>query len=264
MRYNAIIIDDEPPAVQGICELLQEHDEFVKTVGTASSGAVAIQIIDELKPDVVFIDIRLGDMSAFDVLRATEHRPHVVFTTAYDSYAVKAFDHAALDYLLKPIDSERLKATVERLSAKCTVTADKCLRKISGELNNKPLNRISSRIGKNHYVLSVPDIDVIEAQGYYAAVWVGDRRYPVRISLKELETRLSCRGFVRIHRKYVVNAARVSVINTSKWGTAHVKLKSPMGPEIPVSRRKIPQLRKIFARDRGDFSGLNSDCGERV
>ncbi len=250
MSVDAVVVDSDPATLRTLCELLSEYSKVLTITGTALSGTEAIEVLNRRRPAVVFFDVLLGDMDAFEVLRTVSYNPLLVFTTGGESYAVKAFELGAVDYLLKPIDPERLSVTLDRIAARTASTqGDAMLCKRSNQSNNGPLTSLSSRIGKNKYLLSVSDIDVFEAQGYYAAAWVGDRRYPVRISLAELESRLADCGFIRIHRKYVVNTDHVSSMGTSKPGTGHLQLASHQDCKLPISRRKVAALRKLFALD---------------
>ncbi len=245
MSVDAVIVDKDAAALRELCGYLSAYKEVLSITGTALSGPEAVSTIDRLNPGVVFSDIHLGEMTAFDVMGAITHSPLVVLTSVCDSCAVKAFEYAVLDYLLKPIDPERLTLTLKRLTKKRSLPEDV---KTSGK-SCEPSSTISSRIGLNTYHLAVSDVDLFEAQGYYAAAWVGNRQYPVRVSLRELETRLAQRGFVRIHRKYIVNTARVDSTRISDAGSASVRLTSPEQRRLPVSRRRLPFFRNVLTAD---------------
>ena len=247
MSITAVIIDDEQRAVEGLSQLLEAHAENVRIAGSALSGAEAIAVIERTRPDVLFIDIHLGDMSGFDVLNALSYSPGVVFVTAYDAYAVKAFKYAALDYLLKPIEPERLRLSIERILDHCSRGPSAAvLHKLSKALNKGPLSRISSRIGNQRHIVHVADINYIEAQGYCASVYIGDRQFPVRIALREFEERLSD-YFMRVHRKYIVNTTRIKSLHASPWGQYSVIMNNPPGKKLPVSRGRLAALRKYLS-----------------
>ncbi|MBD3244334.1 MAG: response regulator [Chitinivibrionales bacterium] len=246
MSIRAILVDDEPGAVTHVADLLAPHADVVSVVGSATSGAQAVELAERMRPDAVFADIRLGDMSGFDVIASLSYQPHIVFVTAYDSYAIKAFEHAAIDYLLKPVDPRRLQATVERLAAHTALPSMRTIRHVSREVDQGPLSRISTRIGTELCFVDVADIDYIEAQGYYAALYCGGQPYPVRMSLQTLEQRLAVRGFLRIHRKYIVNMTRVVSMRLPAVGKCTVALDGPVPAQLPVSRGRVAAVRKVL------------------
>lgn len=222
-QIRVLIVDDEPLARDGI-RLLLEADEDFLVVGEAADGLLAIQAIEQLRPELVFLDIQMPGMNGFDVLKALpmEQLPVVVFVTAYDSYAIRAFEVHALDYVLKPIDASRFQVTLARiksdmknrttslLAAKMTALLE-ALRHQDITVDAKPdyLNRFVIKEPERIYFVNVDDIDWIEAADYYVQLHTGKKVHLVRETLNRLESQLDPHKFLRIHRSTIVNTTRI-------------------------------------------------------
>jgi two-component system LytT family response regulator len=209
---RVLVVDDEPLARQRIVELLAAEPDL-ELVGEARAGAEAIRLIRTRKPDLVFLDVQLPGGDGFDVLGATgPDSPAVIFVTAYDQYAVRAFEHAAIDYLLKPVVEARFRAAVRRAIERARDTDASQLSAQVGELLRKleapasgPLAIWSA--GRVVFV-DVGDIDWIDAADEHVRLHVGGTTHVTRDSMRNMETRLPA-GFVRIHRSVIVNTARI-------------------------------------------------------
>ena len=225
-KWKALIADDEPAARRGVRQLLADFPEFV-VVGECRNGGEVLAALETAAPDVVFLDIQMPGIDGFEVIkrRTIERMPAVVFLTAFDQFAIKAFETEALDYLVKPVSEARFAATINRLL--------KRLQAGSGETRNETIVVTTSR---GATVLHLNEIDWIEAAGNYAQLWVGTRRYFLRESLQLLEKRVQKSGFVRAHRRALVRIDGVRELTRTRAGTSVAVLES--GMKVPVSRRR--------------------------
>lgn len=239
---TVLIVDDEAPARRRIRQLLEAADDF-QIVGEAANGAEALEMIAKLRPQVVFLDVQMPELNGFEVLRAlpTEDIPRVVFVTAFDEYALDAFEVCAIDYLLKPFDADRFSRTLDRL------------REVLGEAAASPLEgglrrllqrleaegRVASRFvakSRGRMVFVKPEeIDWVEAAANYAEFHVGERSYLIRETLDALQDKLDPQSFVRIHRSRIVNIDRVREIHPWEHGDYAVVLEN--GVRLRMSRR---------------------------
>ena len=206
---RALIVDDEPLALSNVSALLRRHAE-VEIVGQCKNGAEALVEIRRLEPDIVFLDVEMPECDGFDVLEmlGTSMPPAVVFLTAYESYALQAFDAGALDYLLKPVDSNRFERALER--AKQRVANNRTTPGIANTLAIKGVGGIT--------LLKIDQIDWIEASDYYSRLHVGGGTHLLRRSMSELERELEPFSFCRIHRSTIVNLDRVRGLELNEDG----------------------------------------------
>lgn len=215
-RIRALIVDDEPPARRRIRDLLEDEPD-VEVVGECRDGAQAIATIEAVRPDLVFLDVQMPEAGGFEVVRAlgAERLPAVVFVTAYDQYAVQAFEVHALDYLLKPFDRERFRAAVRRareaLRRPAEAGADPRLLALLEELrpSARGLDRIPVRTGSRIRLVPVDEVDYFRAETNYVRLHLGERSHLVRDTLTGLEARLDPARFLRVHRSLIVNLARI-------------------------------------------------------
>jgi len=266
-RIRVLIADDEPLAVEGIA-LMLEQDPDIEIVGRSSNGEQALEDIRRLEPDLVFLDVqmpRLGGLEALERIPEA-HRPQVIFVTAFDGYAVQAFEYAALDYLLKPFRDSRFKAAVARakerlgradlteLHQRAEALVD-CLRKIEheqgaregSETSLSAMSRHVFHTGGEHLVVEAAEILWVEAQGGSVKLVVtGGQAHQVRESLQSVEQRLDPARFVRIHRSFVVNAGRVRKVTSALYGDFTVLMSD--GTKIPLSRTYRDKV-KILLRE---------------
>jgi two-component system, LytTR family, response regulator len=225
-EWKALIADDEPAARRGVRQLLAAFPEFA-VAGECRNGAEVLAALDASMPDVIFLDIQMPGIDGFEVIRrrTPEHMPEVVFLTAYNQFALRAFEAEALDYLVKPVSEARFAATLKRLL--------KRLRATSQPTRDESLVVTTAR---GTIVLSVSEIDWIEAAGNYAQLWVGARSYFHRESLQLLEERLRKHGFLRAHRRALIRLDGVRELTRDRAGVLIAVL--GCGTRIPVSRRR--------------------------
>ena len=245
-----VIADDEMLARQRIADLLAK-EPAVEVVGTATNGHEAVKAIRELAPDLVFLDVQMPGMSGLQVVDevGAEQMPATIFVTAFDQYALKAFDRAALDYLVKPFDDERFaqafgrgrKAIELHEVGKMTKRLLSLLSEPQPELpKSEYLERISVESRGQVRVVPVDKIDYITASGPYAELHVGDRTFAIRERMQTLEERLDPTVFFRIHRSAIVRLDRIDTLTRHSGGDYGVRLKN--GVELSLSRGRREEL----------------------
>ena len=204
-RYTVLIVDDEPPARRTLREFLSSV-EWIEEVREAGDGASAIQMIDAWQPDLVLLDVVMPGATGLQVLERIAHRPHVIFTTAFDQHAVTAFELGALDYVLKPFGRERLTTALERAHAALAADPAAALERARATLTAGGLaTRVFVRDGARIVALEPSDVERIEADDDYVRIHHRGRRYLVRLRLQDLEQKLDPSRFVRVHRSHLVN-----------------------------------------------------------
>jgi two-component system LytT family response regulator len=224
-EWKALIADDEPAARRGVRHLLAAFPEF-GVAGECRNGAEVLAALDISRPDVVFLDIQMPGIDGFEVIRrrTAERMPAVVFLTAFDQFAIRAFEAEALDYLVKPVSEARFAATMKRL-----------MRRLRSTARSTRDESIVITTSRGATVLHVSEIDWIEAAGNYVQLWVGQRSYFLRESLQKLEERVSKYGFIRAHRRALVRLEGVRKLTRTRAGQVAVL---GSGVRIPISRRR--------------------------
>lgn len=224
-KWNALIADDEPAARRGVRQLLSAFPEFA-VAGECRNGAEVLNALNSSAPDVVFLDIQMPGIDGFEVIkqRTVERMPAVVFLTAFDQFAIKAFETEALDYLVKPVSEARFATTMKRL-----------LRRLRSSSSTRE-ETIVVTTSRGAAVLHLNEIDWIEAAGNYSQLWVGTRSYFLRESLQLLEERVQKHGFIRAHRRALVRLDGVRELTRTRTGALSAVLES--GVRVPISRRR--------------------------
>jgi two-component system LytT family response regulator len=241
-RVRALVVDDEPIARAGLRRLLGEF-EWIAIAGEAASGPEAVERIETLKPDLVFLDIEMPGWSGVEALRRVAHAPLVVFTTAYAQHAVTAIELGALDYLLKPFGAERLRASLERVRAALGEPLPATLDRLGEAFGQGPLTRLFVRSGRAIVPLRVSDFDWLEAVGDYVAVHAGGAQHLVHVALNRLEERLDPKRFARLHRAHLVNLDRIVAFRRQTDGRVVAELRD--GTKLAVSRARAQELRGL-------------------
>jgi two-component system LytT family response regulator len=255
-EIRALIVDDEPLARRGIRQLL-EREPDVMVVGEARDGREALRALRTLEPSLVFLDVQMPELDGFGVLRVhgVERMPPIIFVTAFDEFAVRAFDAHAIDYLVKPLRESRFAEAVERVRERVrTAKAVDLSRRLTALLAtaDRPAvgesPRLHARIivptASGDLVLDAAEIDWIEADDYYAAIYARGRRHLIRESLSSFEGRLDPVGFVRVHRSAIVNLDRVREVRVEPSGESQLVLRD--GTRVPVSRRRREQVNEAL------------------
>lgn len=206
---RALIVEDEAPARQNLQEYLAEVP-WVSVIGEARDGVEALRLLDALEPDLVFLDVRLPELSGIEVARRMRPTPEIVFTTAYDRFAIAAFELGAIDYLVKPFGRARFATTLARLRARLSPAAISDRERAQTTLEPGPLVRLFARHGDRIVPISVASIFHIQAQGDYAEVHSGEGVFLIHVSLSDLAARLDADSFLQVHRSHIVNLAAVA------------------------------------------------------
>jgi two-component system LytT family response regulator len=243
VKVRTLVVDDEPVARAGLRAMLAAFD-WVEVVGEAADGAAAVEAIDRLRPELVFLDVQMPGMLGTDVLRRVERQPLVVFTTAYSQHAVGAFELGAVDYLLKPFGPARLAAAMERIRASVGEPAGVgALERLSGALAGGPISRLFVRTGGSLVPLPVAEVWWFEADGDYVTAHTGRAGHVLHLALGRLEARLDPRRFVRVHRAHIVNLDHVHAFRRDPRGNLEAELAD--GRRVPVSRSRAQELRSL-------------------
>jgi two-component system, LytTR family, response regulator len=251
---RALIVDDEPLAREMLREML-EADQDVEIVGERSNGREAVEAIRAHSPDLLFLDVQMPEVGGFEVLEAlgTGPMPHVIFVTAYDQYAVRAFEVHALDYLLKPFDRERFDISWQR--AKTQIVREKDggrdqrILALLEELkagSSRYLERLVIKSGGRIYFLETNEIDWIEAEGNYVSVHSGKKSHLLRETISSLESQLDPRKFLRIHRSSIVRIDRIKELQPWFHGEYHVILQN--GTQLMLSRNYREKLQEALGK----------------
>jgi two-component system LytT family response regulator len=253
LKVRALIVDDEPLGRERIRTLLRDDAE-VEIVGEAADGRRAIAAVQRLKPDLLFLDVQMPEMDGFAVLDAItdKHLPAIIFVTAYDRYAVQAFEVHALDYLLKAFDRQRFEKAVERAKEEIRRSRDGALsERLVGLLEDlesqKPrATRLVIKSGGRIFFLPVEEIDWLEAADNYVCIHAGSDKHLMRETLQALEGRLDCAMFLRIHRSAIVNIDRIREMQPLFHGDYAVRLRD--GTQLTMSRIYREKLGKSIVR----------------
>ncbi|MCU1346972.1 MAG: LytTr DNA-binding region [Acidobacteria bacterium] len=228
-RWRVVVADDEPAARRGVLQLLAAFPDFA-VAGECRDGREVLAALEAMHPDVVFLDIQMPEIDGFEVIRrrTPQAMPAVVFLTAYDQFAIRAFEAEALDYLLKPVSEARFAATMQRL-----------VKRLLAPAPQTPALMVSTQRGEK--MVAFDEIDWIEAADNYARLWTKGRGYLLRQSLDQLERRVAAHGFVRAHRQALIRIAGVRELQWTATGELVATL--ACGATVPVSRRR----RALFA-----------------
>jgi two-component system LytT family response regulator len=222
MNIKTVLVDDEPLALERLKRMLESHGDSIDVVGTADGGEAAVRIINELRPEVVFLDIQMPELNGFDVLERLDYMPLVVFSTAYDQYALKAFEVYSVDYLVKPVDPRRLKTAVDkivRLSDGAPSGQRERIARAVESLAGGAKNRIQVRVGDKIRLVPVADIVFFLASDKYVEVHTASETHLITKSLSKLESELPADDFARVHRSAIVNINRSDEITRGFGGS---------------------------------------------
>lgn len=245
MTLRIVIVDDEAPARDRLRRLLAQV-EGVELVGEAESGPQAVEMIESLSPDLVLLDIQMPGLDGFGVIEALEEPPAIIFVTAYDEYAIRAFEVQALDYLLKPFSRERLERAIRHAQEELAAGEELATRftPLLEQLaeQGRYLTRLAVHAGERIRVLDVGEIDWIGTDQGQIIVHAGGEAYRVRRTLAELEARLDPAHFFRAHRSAIVNLDRVKEV--IPWFKGSHKLRLTTGVDVDLSRGQAQELRE--------------------
>ena len=252
MNLRAIIVDDEPLARTALSRLLKRERD-ITVVGQCGDGESAVHAIRQMQPDLVFLDVQMPEMDGFQVVEAVgvEQMPVTVFVTAFDRYAVQAFDASAVDYLLKPFAPDRFSRALARARDSCLgrqdlVAAQRLFSLLGSRYSADYAQRLTVACNGRIQFVSVADIDWIEAEGNYARLHVGRRVYDIRETLQALMEKLDPREFIRIHRSTIVNVRSIREVQPWFQGSHIVLLQS--GAELRMSRYQHDAVERLLGK----------------
>jgi two-component system, LytTR family, response regulator len=246
---RALIVDDEPPARKRLRAMLQP-EAGIEIVGEAEDGTSTIEAIERLKPDLVFLDVQMPGMDGFEILATLDPHtcPAIVFVTAHDQFALRAFDAHAVDYLLKPFDRARLQQAltrVQRMAGGDSLRAQMAAL-IAGTVRLRPPRRWMVRDAGRIYFVGLEEIEWIGSAGHYAELHTASGTHLIREGMARLEARLDAERFVRVHRGAIVNVDRIGEMHPVSHGELDLVLKS--GARLRVSRTYAAALQSRLAR----------------
>ena len=239
---RALIIDDERLARKELNTLLAEYSE-VEVIGEASNADEAFEMINELNPELLFLDIQMPGKTGFELLEMLDSVPAVIFTTAYDEYALQAFEVSALDYLLKPVKEERLKEAVEKVLGFLKSNEKSEVPEVDHKLGLK--DQVFVKDGDRCWFVKLSDIRLFESDGNYIKVYFDGNRPMIHKSLNALDEKLNDRDFFRASRKHVINLSWVETIEPWFNGGLMVMLKG--GERVEVSRRQAAKFKEMMS-----------------
>ncbi|ULQ56958.1 LytTR family DNA-binding domain-containing protein [Flavihumibacter rivuli] len=242
---RVIIIDDERDARLMIRQYLEAHPEF-EILEECENGAEAIEKVNRLEPDVIFLDIQMPVFSGFQVIQQLIHVPQIIFTTAYDQYAIKAFDTNAVDYLLKPYTRERFDNAVSRLKVRNAARFEAALSAADAVLQEKDQqvgNTILIESGSKLVSLQLRDVIFMEAEKDYTRLHTAGKSYLSNYRISQLEERLPRDQFIRVHRSYIINISHIKEVHRD---ANSAQLITSNGQVLNISRTYMPQLKKLM------------------
>ena len=235
------MIDDERPARNEMKRLLSKFDQ-IQIVGEAANADEALSQIEKLNPDLMFLDIQMPGKSGFDLLEDLDFSPHVIFVTAYDEYALKAFEVNALDYLLKPVDEYKLKAAIDKINERMQLNSGSAADETKDQRVLNEDERVFLKDGDKCWFVSLKDIRYFESNGNYVHVYFEDQKPLVLKSLNKLEQKLSEKQFFRAGRKFIINLSYIEKVETSFSGGLMVVMSDQR--QIEISRRQSAKLKE--------------------
>lgn len=243
MNTTCLIVDDEKLARELLREYLEGFPQ-IEIIGECAKGNEAVEKINKMKPDIIFLDVQMPGMNGFDVLEEIDHEPYVIFTTAYDQYAIKAFEKNAVDYLLKPLDEERFREAVNRALKRKTAehgNLEELLRSIKSDSKNFE-SHIFVQKSEKLFNLPVEEIVYLEASGDYTVITTKTDQFVSSSGIGKLEEIMDPDTFIRVHRSTIINLNYLKEIERHFNGGMVVKMQS--GKSFPVSRTYAKLIRK--------------------
>jgi two-component system LytT family response regulator len=244
MKKNTIIIDDERLARNELKKMLDPHPE-IEIIGEAANVDEGLRLINEMNPDLIFLDVQMPVKTGFDLLQELEKLPTVIFTTAYDEYAIRAFEVNALDYLLKPIDPKRLSDAVQKFLAIDDKEMLFSENRSEIRLSLSESDQVFVKDGEKCWFVKLAEIRLFESVGNYARVFFGPNKPLILKSLNSLEERLDPRTFFRANRKHIVNLRMIERVEPFFNGGLLLEIKG--GEKIEVSRRQAVRFKEMMS-----------------
>jgi DNA-binding LytR/AlgR family response regulator len=245
MKIRTIIIEDEKLARSRLKRMLASY-ENIEILGEAQNGQEGLELIEQIEPDLIFLDIKMPQLSGFEMLTKLEKSPYIIFTTAYDQYALQAFDENTIDYLLKPISQAKLDRAISKASkilqkgSAIPFDFDRLIKAIDAKQNR--IKRFSVKVGDRIFIIPDNEIQFFHAEDKYTFLNTAKEDYIISFTLKELEEKLDPELFCRVHRSFIVNLEKIDSIH--KWFGGKLQLKMKCGKEIIVSQNYASEFKQ--------------------
>lgn len=250
-EFKSLVIDDERLAREELKSILSDFNE-IDVVGEAQNGDEGIELIEKLQPDLIFLDVNMPGMTGFEMLKKLEEIPHVIFITAYDEYALKAFEVNALDYILKPIDPDRLSEAIEKLKEKEDAEFESTT-SIKIDRKDRVLtttDRVFIKDGEKCFFVSLSEVRMLESDGNYVKVYFGKSRPLILRSLNSFESRLDPERFFRANRKFIINLDWIHSVENWFNGGLRVELNHEVDgvkETVDISRRQAIRFKELLS-----------------
>jgi len=243
---KSVVVDDEKLAIKRLKKLLKKYG-CIDIIDTAQNGKEAINIINDKKPEVVFLDIEMPEYNGFEVIENLDYLPVIVFVTAYNKYAIRAFEVNGVDYLLKPVSRERLDKTISRLVEQDNKLKLKIIDKIKREIGKEDYLKYFTVNKRDEYiVLKEEEVFFFNAEDKYVFLNAFDKKYFYEMTLRKLEERLDPQKFLRIHRGYIIAIDKIEKIKKWFGGRFKVVLSNKANTTLTVSRSRMEEFKKKF------------------
>lgn len=249
-KLRAFLVDDEPLALKRLARLLAESGK-IEIAGQTSKPLEALEMIPDLELDALFLDIQMPELTGFELLEILQKYPPVIFTTAFDEFALRAFEVYAVDYLLKPVESERLEKAIEKLKKLSSESANENIEKLLADFSardsievRRPMAKIASRTGGKARILDIAEVTHFIARDKLTfAKNARGTAFPVDFSLNQLEEKLDSRAFLRVHRSTIVNLDFIEEVHGWFAGKILIRLKDAGKTDIVVARERVKNLK---------------------
>lgn len=239
-KLKAIIIEDEPLARELIKNFLSSEND-IELIGEFDNGFSGLKAINELKPDIVFLDVQMPKLTGIELLELLDEYPKIIFTTAYDEFAIKAFELNAVDYLLKPFSKERFKQALSKVGTKTSNNIEQLKNHV---LKSTSINKIVVKSTNNVVVISINDIIYFESEDDYVMIYTRTGKHLKHITMKVLEEQLDASKFVRIHRSFIINVDELTKIE--KFGKDNYQVILNGNIKLSVSRLRYQELKQFL------------------
>jgi len=244
---RALIIDDEPLARMVVQEYIQQFSSQIEVLQECNDGFEGLKAIQQYQPDIIFLDVQMPKINGFEMLELVDKQPAVIFTTAFDEYAIKAFEAHAVDYLLKPFSKERFNKAIEKFLAQAETTTPKQTEQLletAATQSPAQHERIVVKTGTKVKIIPVADVQYLQADDDYVSVFTHEGSYLKNKTMSFFEQTLDARQFVRVHRSYMVSVPEITRIDPYEKDSHLAILKS--GAKIPVSKTGYVKLKQVL------------------
>lgn len=248
MKYSTLVVDDERIARNRMIKLLEKHSDHIEIIGEAENGIVGLEKINTLRPQLVFLDIEMPGLTGFEMLQKVTSQPKIIFTTAYDEYALKAFEENSIDYLVKPIHPERLEKAINKLNQLDSFSAlQQLAQQLSSNTRQSALNTISVSIGNKIVLVKIENIILFKAEDKYVTVFDTDgNKHIITQTLNYLEGQLPP-NFIRVHRTYIINKDKIVEIRKTFSSRYSFIMQGATDETIQTGTSYTTAIKKMFS-----------------